>query len=149
MQRLARRSVLAALAVGLVLAAGPAHAGEKKATVVVDVVKASKEAGPSDAKVEKFRAQLDRFDYRSYKVVSTKRVTVEKGESETVDLPGGKTLTVRFKQVDKDGRVRLRLSIKGVVETSVSLSPGGSVVLGGPALPHAGGVLFVPVTLSR
>jgi hypothetical protein len=88
------------------------------------------------------------FAYKSFRHLASRSTTVEVDQTQQVDLVEGRKLVIGFKQVDKDGRVRLQLSIPGVVNTTVSLAPGGSVVLGGPALPSGDGVLFVPVTLS-
>lgn len=149
MPRLLCASLLLALALAGAPSLAAAEGAVRTATVEVEQIHASKAEGPADPRMAKFRAQLDDFAYRSYKLVSERKVTVALGASETVPLAGGKELKITFTKVDKDGRSRLRLSIKGVVETSVSLAAGGSVVLGGPALPHGDGALFVPVTLTK
>lgn len=144
---LLRRTFLALL---LSLAAAPAFAEEPaQVSVEVSVVEASKKDGPVDPRVKRFQDQLDDFAYKSFKLVSEEKVSLQKGGKQSVGLPNGKTLTVGYTKLDKDGRVRLRLAIDGVVSTSVSLAKGGSVVLGGPALPHGESVLFVPVTLAK
>src|SRR5690606_5163719 len=73
----------------------------------------------------------------------------EKGKSKTIALAGKRKLTVNFRSVDKNGRARLKLSIPGVVESTVAVRPGGDVVLGGPAMPDGDGGLFVPATLNK
>lgn len=144
---LSRRIFLALL---LTLVASPALADDPaQVSVDVTIVEASKKDGPVDPRVKPFQDQLDDFAYKSFKLLSEKSVSVPRGGKQMVGLPNGKTLTVGYTKVDKDGRVRLRLAIDGVVSTSVSLAKGGSVVLGGPALPHGESVLFVPVTLSK
>jgi phosphoglycolate phosphatase-like HAD superfamily hydrolase len=132
------------LAVGLPL---EADAAEKTATVAVEVVRASKAAGPTDPKAEAIRQQMGDFAYKSFRHLATRTASVELKASREVELVEGKKLRVAFRQVDKDGRARLQLAIPGVIDTVVSLAPGGTVVLGGPALPSGDGVLFVPVTL--
>jgi len=146
-----RRSVLVLFSL-LALLLAPLSASAQKeevADVSVHVVLASKKAGKSDPRLERFRKQLGDFAYKSYSLVKVERVNVEKGKSQTLDLAGGKKLTVNFRSVDKDGRARLKLTIPGVVESTVAVRPGGDVVLGGPAMPHGDGVLFVPVTLNK
>ncbi len=145
-----RRSVLASLGLAFAFAFAPLSASAaEKADVTVHVVQASKKPGKNDPRLERFRKQLGDFAYKNYQLLSTKKVDVEVGKSETVDLAGGKKLTVNFRSIDKQGRARMKLSIPGVVDTTVAVRPGGDVVLGGPAMPHGDGVLFVPVTLNR
>lgn len=145
-----RRSVVAALGISLAALLAPASAmAAEKADVTVHVVLASKKKGENDPRVERFRKQLGDFAYKNYKLLSVKKENVELGKSETVDLAGGKKLTINFRSIDKEGRARMKLTIPGVVETTVAVRPGGDVVLGGPAMPHGDGVLFVPVTLNR
>ncbi len=146
-----RRALLRLLVVvSLGLAAGlplEARAAEKQATVTVEVIRASKTEGPTDPQAAPIQRQMGDFAYRSFRHLATRNATVELKGNTQVELAEGKQLRVGFRQVDKDGRVRLQLAIPGVVDTTVSLAPGGSVVLGGPALPSGDGVLFVPVTL--
>lgn len=145
-----RRSVLVLFGLlALLLAPLSAAAQDEVADVSVHVILASKKAGKTDPRLEKFRKQLGDFAYKSYSLLDVKKAQVAKGKSQTVDLAGGKKLTINFRSVDKDGRARLKLTIPGVVESTVAVRPGGDVVLGGPALPHGDGVLFVPVTLNR
>lgn len=147
-----RRHIAAFLGLSLLLtlvAPASALAAEKQATLTVDVVLASKKKGPTDKRLEKFKSQFSDFAYKSFKSLGTRTATVGEKDSKTVDLADGKKLTVTFSSVSKDGKARFKLQIPGVVSTTVSLAPGGSVVLGGPAMPHGDGVLFIPVTLSR
>ena len=143
------RSLVAAVGLSLALAAPAQALAEQKADLTVHVVRASKKPGKTDPRLARFSEQFRDFAYKSYELVGVKKATVEKGKSKTVALAGDKKLTVNFRSVDKNGRARLKLSIPGVVESTVAVRPGGDVVLGGPAMPHGDGVLFVPVTLNR
>lgn len=143
------RILAAAFGLLLFLAApAPALAAEK-ADLTVHVVRASKKPGKTDPRLTRFQEQLGDFAYKSYELVAVKKATVEKGKSKTIALAGKRKLTVNFRSVDKNGRARLKLSIPGVVESTVAVRPGGDVVLGGPAMPDGDGVLFVPVTLNK
>lgn len=131
-----------------------AQAAEPRmATVAVDIVRASKTPGRTDPRLEKFRMQLADFSFKKYKLLDTNLVTVE--EKKTVSVPlekgrrlRGKSLDITFVKVEKDGKVRLKLVIPEVLDTTVSLSMDGVVILGGPAIPSGkNGVLFLPVTL--
>lgn len=148
-----------ALALPLLVGLLPASAGaqalahEKMATVAVDIVRASKTPGKTDPRLEKFRSQLADFSFQRYKLLDSRLVTVE--EKQTVSVPlekgrklQGKDLKITFVKVEKDGRARIKLSIPGILDTTVSLALDGVVILGGPAIPSGkNGVLFVPVTL--
>lgn len=142
---------LSILAVGLPEAARAAE--PRMATVAVDIVRASKTPGRSDPRLEKFRLQLADFSFKKYRLLDTNLVTVE--EKKTVSVPlekgrklRGKSLDITFLKVDKEGKVNLRLVIPDVLDTTVSLSLDGVVILGGPAIPSGkNGVLFLPVTL--
>lgn len=132
----------------LALPAVAVAAEPRMATVAVDIIRATKEPGPSDPRLEKFRAQLADFSYQSYQLVESRLVTVEEKKSASVSLEKGKKLQVTFSGTEKNGRARLKLAIPEVMESTVALGLDGVVVLGGPALPSSkGGVLFVPVTL--
>lgn len=146
------------ISLGLALwALGLPHAAKaaepRRATVSVDIVRASKTPGRSDPRLEKFRMQLADFSFKKYRLLDSRLVTVE--EKKTVSIPlekgrklRGKSLDVTFVKVEKDGKVRLRLLIPEVLDTTVSLSLDGVVILGGPAIPSGkNGVLFLPVTL--
>lgn len=144
------------LALALLSFAAPVEAWgaePRKATIAVDIVRASKTPGRTDPRLEKFRLQLADFSFKKYKLLDTNLVTVD--EKKTVSVPlekgrklRGKSLDVTFVKVEKDGKVRLKLVIPDVLDTTVSLSLDGVVILGGPAIPSGkNGVLFLPVTL--
>lgn len=145
---------LAAAVSGLALALSllvpvEAVAEGKQADVTIHVVRASKKPGKTDPRLGKFKKQFSDFAYKSFEVVSVKQAKIKEGGTETVDLPAGKRLSLNFRSVGKDGKARMKLSIPGVVETTVSLPQGGDVILGGPAMPDGDAVIFVPVTLNR
>lgn len=143
-----------ALALFAVGAPGPADAAEPRtATVAVDIVRASKTPGRTDPRLEKFRLQLADFSFKKYKLLDTNLVTVDEKKKISVPLEKGrklrgKTLDITFIEVEEEGKVNLKLEIPGVLDTTVSLSIDGVVILGGPAIPSGkNGVLFLPVTL--
>lgn len=148
---LPRRLSSIALAVGLLLlaAGAPAQALAAEAEVTVHVVRASKKPGKTDPRLKRFQKQFEDFAYKSYQLEGVKKVKLKSGKAETVQLAGGKSLTVNLNSVGKDGKARLKLAIPGVVDTTVSMAKGGDVVLGGPAMPHGDGVLFVPITVNK
>jgi len=135
-------------AVSLLAVILPAQAlAAPKATVAIDIVQASKEPGENDPRVAKFRSQFADFNYKSFKLVASRLITVDEKKATTVDLAGGHKLNVTFTKAEPNGRARLKLSVPGVLDTTVSLKRDGSVLVGGPALPSGNGVLFIPVTL--
>lgn len=147
-----RRLAIKALGLSVLMclaAPATALAQGKQADVTVHVVLASKKPGNTDPRLSRFKKQFSDFAYKSYQLLAVRQASVKEGGTETVELAGGKKLNLNFRSVGKDGRARMKVSIPGVVDTTVSLGEGGDVVLGGPALPHGDGVLFVPVTLNK
>lgn len=143
-------AALSGLALVLCLVAPlEAVAEGKQADVTIHVVRASKKPGKTDPRLNKFKKQFSDFAYQSFEVVSVRQAKIKEGGTETVDLPKGKKLSLNFRSVGKDGKARMKLSIPGVVDTTVSMQQGGDVILGGPAMPDGDGVIFVPVTLNR
>jgi len=146
----AMRPLIAFCLVAVVaLAPFSAFAQATEAELTVHVVLASKKPGKTDKRLARFKKQFGDFAYQSYQLLSVERAKVKLGESQTVKLAGGKELTLKFTSMGKGNRARVMLSIPDVIETTVAIVPGGDVVLGGPAMPHGDGVLFVPVTLNR
>lgn len=141
------RALLAAVLLFAALLPAPAFAAATKATIAIDIVQASKEPGENDPRLAKFRAQFADFAYKSFKLIGSRLVTIEESKNTKVELAAGHSLQLSFLEAQPNGRARLKLSVPGVLDTTVSLKRDGSVLVGGPALPSGNGVLFVPVTL--
>ena len=83
------------------------------------------------------------FDYTNYKMLDRKRRALAVGETGDFELPGSRVM--RVKPLPSEGK-KVRLSIhiqegsKSLLSTTLGLSRGGMVLVGGPS--HEAGVLI-------
>ncbi len=144
----------AAIAVFLLLPLLPAGTDRCLAAdaVAVDIgsVYASNEGSSIDPALGTLREKLlSMFRYSSYKVLDRKRRTLAVGEAGEFELPGGRSL--RVKPLPAEGsKVRLHLRLKEgekkLLGTTVGLSRGGMVLVGGT--PYEGGVLILVISAN-
>jgi hypothetical protein len=145
-RRNAARAAAAALLSLLLLSWGPAPHGLAADAVTVDVgsVYASSEGSSVDPALANIRGKLRAmFDYTSYRMLDRKRRTLAVGESGDIALPGGRSMSI--KPLPAEGaKVRLSVQIreggKSLLSTTLGLSRGGMVLVGGPS--HEAGVLI-------
>ncbi len=138
----ARHAALAVVLAAL-LAPAAARAGGS-VTVRVTVIHASKKGHKVDARLRSLKRQLSSFAFTSYQLVGQHSVSVGFGQTGKVTLPGGRALQVVPQRRDPDGKLRVRLVIKGLVDTTYAIAQGGTLIIGGP--PYQGGVLILAVT---
>ena len=130
----------------LLLLSGGAGTAMAADTVSVDVgsVYASNEGSTMDPALGNIRGKLQSmFNYTSYRMVDRKRRTLEVGQVGEYDLPGRRTM--RVTPLPAQGKkVRLSVQInegpKSLLTTTLGLSRGGMVLVGGPS--HQAGVLI-------
>jgi len=115
-------------------------------TVSVDVgsVYASNEGTSIDPALGNIRGKLNSmFNYTSYKMLDRKRLSLAVGQTGEYDLPGRRTMRVT-PQPAQGSKVRLNVQIaegsKSLLATTLGLSRGGMVLVGGPS--HQAGVLI-------
>lgn len=138
----ARAKALAVLAAVLLVPA-VAHAGGS-VTVRVTVIHASKKGHKVDARLRGLKRQLASFAFTSYKLLSQRSVSVGFGQTGKVSLPGGRVLKVVPERRDKGGKLKVRLTIAHLVDTTYAIAQGGTLIIGGPR--YKGGVLILAVT---
>jgi hypothetical protein len=130
----------------LLLFAGSAAAGSAAETVSVDVgsVYASNEGSSVDTALSHIRGKLrGMFNYSSYRMLDRKRRALAVGETGEFELPGRRSM--RVTPLPSPARkVRLSVQIReggrNLLSTTVGLSRGGMVLVGGPS--HETGVLI-------
>lgn len=145
-RRNAARAAAPILLFLLLLAGGAGSRCLAAEAVAVDVgsVYASSEGSSVDPALANIRGKLRAmFDYSNYKMLDRKRKTLAVGETGDFGLPGGRTMQV--KPLPAEGRkVRLSVQIreggKSLLATTLGLSRGGMVLVGGPS--HEAGVLI-------
>jgi hypothetical protein len=133
---------LAAAAIGLLLAAGPASA-QTAAGVAIEVMVShiSNRPGDIDPAGRKLDRKLrDQFRYESLRVLENRRLSLKLDEVGTVRLPSGKRLRVRPLQVGERG-VLVAVSIEGTLQTDLRIRNGHLVVIG--AEPYKDGKLVI------
>ncbi len=131
----------------LLLAAAPSDAAH---TVTVDVgsVYASNEGTSMDTALGTIRGKLQSmFNYTSYRMLDRKRRSLAVGEAGEFELPGRRMM--RATPLSAEGnKVRLSIQIsdgpKNLLTTTLGLSRGGMVLVGGPS--HQAGVLILIIS---
>jgi hypothetical protein len=122
---------LAAVAVGLLLAAGPASAQTvTRVAIHVMVSHISNRPGDVDPAGGKLDRKLrDQFRYESLRVLEDRRLSLKLDEVGSVRLPSGKRLRVRPLQVGQRG-VLVAVAIEGTLQTDLRIRNGHLVVIG-------------------
>ena len=119
-------------------------------TVSVEVgsVYASNEGSSMDPVLGNIRGKLQAmFNYTSYRLLDRKRRSLAVGESGEFELPGRRSMRVT-PQPAQGNKVRLSVQItegsKNLLTTTLGLSRGGMVLVGGPS--HQAGVLILIIS---
>ena len=112
-------------------------------TVEVKIILASNDESGVDPALGNLAGKLSRFKFNSYKLLSVKSITVEPPGGGSVPLPGGKILQINETESVKK-RVKMKVSVAGVVSTRVSLKKKGTVMLGG--INHSSGELILAIS---
>ena len=123
----------------------PAWAAEPNAELQVSVIYAQKNAGMGlDPRVRPYLAELiKQFTFSSYRLESDSVTRTDLGNSAQFALPGDKTLLLTPKSFEKDGRLKVHLSIPKLLETDLLFAKNGELFLGGPR--HENGVLILVI----
>ncbi len=116
----------------------------EKVEVRVHIIHASNEGTKVDASLEDLRRQLDAFSFSSFRLLGMESLTLAFGEQGSISLPGERELTVLPRDRDAKRRLRLRLTIGDIIDTSYTIAEGASLIIGGPR--HEGGHLILAVT---
>jgi hypothetical protein len=133
----------------ILLAAGVAEAAPPNTvTVDIGVVVASNQGTSIDPALSALRAKLQSvFSYSSYKMLDRMKRTLAVGETGDFVLPGGRSM--RVTPVPAPGnKVRLAMQLleggRNILTTTLGLSRGGMVLVGGP--PYQSGVMILLIS---
>jgi hypothetical protein len=135
--------------IGLLLFAQIAAASpDAPVAVDVGVVVASQEGPTMDPALASIRNQLQSmFNYSSYRMVDRLKRTLSVGETGEFGLPGDRSMRVTPVPA-KGNKVRLAVRIteggRNMLTTTLGLSRGGMVIVGGP--PYQKGVLILIIS---
>ena len=132
----------------LLLAAGTAASSDAPVSVDLGVAVASNEGTRIDPQLADLRTKLKAmFDYTSYRMVDRRKRTLAIGETGEFPLPGGRSMRVT-PAPSSGGKVRLAVQIMegqgNLLTTTLGLSRGGMVLVGGPA--YQNGVLILIIS---
>ncbi len=120
-----------------------AQARAERLEVRVHVICASNDGDFVDPRLEDLKRQLEAFAFSSFKLLDVQSRTLAIGKTGTIDLPGDRVLTIVPQQRDDEGRLRLRLTIGEIIDTTYTIAEGATLIVGGPR--HAGGHLVLAV----
>ena len=123
-------------------------APDARVAVDVGVVVASHEGTTMDPALSSIRNQLQSmFNYSSYRMVDRLKRSLSVGETGEFVLPGNRSMRVTPAPAKGD-KVRLAVQVmegeRNLVSTTLGLSRGGMVILGGPS--YQKGVLILIIS---
>ncbi len=132
----------------LLFAAGTSAAAEPPVSIDLGVAVASNEGTRLDPALSAIRPKLKAmFDYSSYRMVERHKRTLAVGETGEFDLPGGRSMRVT-PAPSAGNKIRLSVQImegqRNLLTTTLGLSRGGMVLVGGPA--YQNGVLILIIS---
>jgi hypothetical protein len=132
----------------LLLLCGSGSAAAQAVSVEIGSVYASNEGSSMDPVLGNIRGKLQSmFNYTSYRLLDRKRRSLAVGETGEFELPGRRTMRVTPVPAQGD-KVRLSVQItegaKNLLTTTLGLSRGGMVLVGGPS--HQAGVLILIIS---
>jgi hypothetical protein len=141
-------AALAFLVLLLLPGASGIAAAAEAVSVEIGSVYASNEGASMDPVLGNIRGKLQSmFNYTSYKLLDRKRRSLAVGETGEFELPGRRTMRVT-PQPAQGSKVRLSVQItegaKSLLTTTLGLSRGGMVLVGGPS--HQAGVLILIIS---
>jgi hypothetical protein len=136
-----------ALAIGV---AGISRANAPSAVKAnVLVAEASMKGSTIDPKLEHFSKDMKRqkFAYTSFAVVAETSLDLEMGKPGEVKLPSGRLATVEFRQVDTDGKYRVKVHAQGLGYVTISRAAGKELFFQADSV-HGGTDTWLILTLS-
>lgn len=122
------RLPVAGAVLGAVFVLSPARAASPAAVKVeVLIVKASDKGNAIDPRLAHFAEDLQRrkLSYSSFAVAGDATLTLAIGKPGEVKLPSGKRARLEFRQVDTDGKLRLKIEVPGHAYVTYSIGDGG------------------------
>ena len=113
--------------------------------ISVDTILASRQGQGVDPQLKRHVGELQAmFNYTSYRLLSNERLSLKKGQSGTVSLPGGRRLKITPQRIrGKRAEIALQMMKKKrtVFQTQVQLLNHASLFVGGPKYKN-GNLIF-------
>jgi hypothetical protein len=141
-------ALLAVIVLCLLLSGVESGFAANTVSVEIGSVYASNEGSSVDPVLGNIRGKLQAmFNYTSYRLLDRKRRSLAVGETGEFELPGRRTMRVT-PQPAQGNKVRLSVQLtegqKNLLTTTLGLSRGGMVLVGGPS--HQAGVLILIIS---
>lgn len=117
-------------------------------TLDIGVVLASNDGKEIDPALSEIKGKLSQmFKYTAYKLLDRQKKSAEPGQAVEMALPGNRTLKLVPEAPDAKGKEKVALQIhegaKSLLSTSLVLSKGGMVLVGGPKHQNGELILFI------
>ncbi len=124
-----RLSELVLLTVWLLPAVGAA----KPESLNIKVIHAHNRSTAVDPRIEKLVKQF-KLAFTAYELKDEAEFSLELGSIGRMQLPGGEWMSVIAKELAADGKLKLELTVdKLKFKSTVSIDPGATLAVGGPA----------------
>ena len=139
--------VVSLFAIVVLLASAAAAPAAPPVTIDVGIAVASNDGSRIDPQLANLRAKLKAmFDYTSYRMLDRQKRTLAVGETGDFALPGGRAMHVTPAPA-AGNKVRLAVQImegpRNLLTTTLGLSRGGMVLVGGPAYQNGVMILII------
>ncbi|RLB56729.1 MAG: hypothetical protein DRI34_08705 [Deltaproteobacteria bacterium] len=138
---------LALLVLGNALSPAEARAA-RRAVIAIRVIYAVKDGAKSiDPALDDIRGELEELPASKFRLLDRISTEVDEGAAVELQLPGDKSISVRFTGVDQVKGKRmlgLQLALKPALKISLRLADGGRTLIGGPV--HLEGRLVLDVS---
>ena len=113
--------------------------------ISVDTILASRQGEGVDPQLKRHVGELQSmFNYTSYRLLGSERLTLQKGQAGTVALPGGRRMKItphRIRGKRADIALEMLKKKRTVFQTQVQLLNHGSLFVGGPKYKN-GNLIF-------
>ncbi len=139
--------VAGAMTVALALAVIGMADAPASIKVNVIVAEASTQGRSVDPRLAHFAHDMRKFSYTSFVVASEASLSVDLGKSAEVKLPSGAKATVEFRQVDTDGKLRIKIHSPSRGYAIISRAPGKEIFFQADS-QHGGADTWLILTAS-
>ncbi|MFB6350909.1 MAG: hypothetical protein ABEN55_15805 [Bradymonadaceae bacterium] len=139
--------LVATAALAVVLGASP-PASAQTIDVEVRAISASKQGDSFDKKLSDLKSKLEKVfaNYSHFEQLSQTSIQLDKGQTDSVNLPEGSTLEITFHGLAKD-LIKLGVDVGDKMSTTLRASPGSTFFQAG--LEYDDGILILAITVDQ
>ncbi len=97
-----------------------------------------------DSKLDDLKKHLAKLSFTGYALKDEAIFSLELATAGRMQLPNKEWMVIRPETMDADGKLRLELSVEKLkFKTTVTIAPGGTLVVGGPSFENGALILAV------